>query len=258
MRCKLGLFCRPQPKAPSDVANLTGWWDASDASTLYNATTGGSLVAADGQIQRWQDKSGNGRHFIKDYYPGPTRKTSVRNSRDVVRFDGTENFLASNGWTMGSLGSSSGFTVVAALNAEAISTNASSPYSNVVLLSDNWGVFACFYFKSAGTVGVGLFDGTEREVSTAYTANTWAVVSFVYTGSEIQIRLNGASLDSEAVSASSWLNSNTAYAVHLGEMAGFNNFFDGDLGELVTYNAGLSAGDRESVETYLMDKWAIT
>jgi hypothetical protein len=41
-------------------------------------------------------------------------------------------------------------------------------------------------------------------------------------------------------------------------MAGFNNFFDGDLGELVTYNASISTGDRESVETYLMNKWAIT
>lgn len=260
MRCKLGLFCKRREGSPSEFANLSGWWDASDAGSLYDATTGGSVVAADGQIQRWQDKSGNNRHFIKDANTGPTRKTSIRNSRDVMRFDGTANYLASNGWAMGSIGSSGGFTVFAALNAAAISTNESSPYlfDNVVLLSDQYNLFACFYFKSSGSVGAALLDPAERSVSATYTANTWVVLSFVYTGSQMQIRVNGTNLASQSVSGADWLNSDTAYPVHLGEMAFYNNFFDGDLGELVTYNASLPTADREAVETYLMNKWAIT
>lgn len=260
MKGKLGFFCKRQGGGgPADFANLTGWWDASDGTTLYTTTTGGSLVAADGQVQRWQDKSGNARHFIKDYNAGPTRKTSIQNSRDVVRFDGSEKFLASNGWAMGSLGSSGGFTVFAALNAASISTDSTDPYSNVTLLSDDWGVFAGLYFRSSGVVGVGLYDGTaERAVSLSYTANTWKVITFVFTGSEIQLRINGGSPSTSSVSSSSWLNSNTAYLVHLGEMSGFNNFFNGDLGELVTYNANLSSGDRAAIESYLMTKWGIS
>lgn len=261
MRCKLGLFCKRREGSPSEFANLTGWWDASDASTLYDATTGGSVVAADGQVQRWQDKSGNGRHFIKDVNDGPTRKTSIRNSRDVIRFDGTQNYFKSDGWAMGSIGASSGFTVFVALNAASISTNFSTPYlfDNVVLLSDEYNSFAGFYFRSSGSVGVALYDPTERSVSSSYTANTWAVISFTYTGSEIQIRVNGTGLGSQSAASnpSNWLTSDTLYPVNLGQMAFYNNFFDGDLGELVTYNASLPTADREAVETYLMNKWGV-
>ena len=40
--------------------------------------------------------------------------------------------------------------------------------------------------------------------------------------------------------------------------SGYTVLFHGDLAELVTYNVALSAVDREAVESYLMDKWAIT
>ena len=50
--------------APGGVgAGLQLWLDASDATTLYGATTGGSLVASDGGVARWEDKSGNSRHY---------------------------------------------------------------------------------------------------------------------------------------------------------------------------------------------------
>jgi hypothetical protein len=71
------------------------WLDASDAGTLWNATTGGSLVAPGGHIARWEDKSGNARHATQGTSgQQPTRQTAVRNGRDVVRFDGTNDFLA--------------------------------------------------------------------------------------------------------------------------------------------------------------------
>jgi len=39
---------------PKQIANITAWWDASDASTVtLNATT----------VSEWRDKTGNGRHL---------------------------------------------------------------------------------------------------------------------------------------------------------------------------------------------------
>jgi hypothetical protein len=63
------------------------WLDASDSSTLYDAVTGGSLVAADGLVARWEDKSGNARHVAQATSGDrPLRKTSQINGKDVVRF----------------------------------------------------------------------------------------------------------------------------------------------------------------------------
>jgi len=67
------------------------WLDASDASTFYDATTDGNLVAAEDTVARWQDKSGNSRHFIQgDASLRPTFKASVQNGKSVLRFDGSD------------------------------------------------------------------------------------------------------------------------------------------------------------------------
>jgi hypothetical protein len=71
------------------------WLDATDATTLYNATTGGSLVAADGEILRWEDKSGNARHATQGGAGlRPIRKTAIVNGLDVARFDGSNDYMS--------------------------------------------------------------------------------------------------------------------------------------------------------------------
>lgn len=51
--------------SPLGVAGLTLWLDAKDPNTLYDANVAGSLVADGGTVGRWEDKSGNGRHFTQ-------------------------------------------------------------------------------------------------------------------------------------------------------------------------------------------------
>ena len=72
------------------------WLDASDANTLYDATSGGNLVADGGTIARWEDRSGNNRHATQSLSANcPTRQTRILNGRGVVLFDGSNDFLAS-------------------------------------------------------------------------------------------------------------------------------------------------------------------
>ena len=71
---------------PQTISGLQLWLDASDASTLYDATSGGSLVAADGAVARWEDKSGNETHATQSDANGrPTRKVSLLNGNDGLR-----------------------------------------------------------------------------------------------------------------------------------------------------------------------------
>ena len=75
---------------PAEIST-TAWYDANDATTLYDATTGGSLVAADGLIARWEDKSGNARHLTQSNSAlRPTYKANVQNGKNIVRFDGSD------------------------------------------------------------------------------------------------------------------------------------------------------------------------
>ena len=75
---------------PAEISP-TAWYDASDATTLYDATTGGSLVAADGLIARWEDKSGNALHLTQSNSAlCPTYKANVQNGKNIVRFDGSD------------------------------------------------------------------------------------------------------------------------------------------------------------------------
>ena len=97
MRGKAGLFSRFVPFSPASIAGLTAWWDASDSSTLFDADTGGSSTAADGEVGRVEDKSGASRHLIESTSANrPVRKTGIQNSLDVLRFDGTNDRMVTS------------------------------------------------------------------------------------------------------------------------------------------------------------------
>lgn len=62
--------------------------DASIATSLYDATSGGSLVAGDGAVARWEDQSGNSRHATQSTGSlQPLRKLSAYRGQPTIRFD---------------------------------------------------------------------------------------------------------------------------------------------------------------------------
>lgn len=70
---------------------------ALDASTpsMYDATSGGSLVAANGGVARWEDISGNARHVTQGTSGArPLRKVASINGMDSVLFDGSDDELS--------------------------------------------------------------------------------------------------------------------------------------------------------------------
>lgn len=70
---------------PADITTAL-WLDASDASTLFDATTGGNLVLPDGAIARLEDKSGNANHAIQnEAWQRPTR-SGVLGGRSAMSF----------------------------------------------------------------------------------------------------------------------------------------------------------------------------
>lgn len=239
----------PLPPFPKTISGLQLWLDASDSSTLYDATSGGSLVAADGPVARWEDKSENQRHATQETSTRrPLRRTAHRNGRDAIELDGSnDQFVLS-----------------------------------MSLAASNWTVFfACdpaTANNTAGGVGRYLLDAeTGRLVLAQHDGINFNDVGVVASGGWTEVASSTAdpqvlafSLNSSATSAKVFRNGTqigSAYAYTQTALGGSIGLFgsydpggvaDGVMYEVLLYDSALSDTDRESVEAYLMSKWGIS
>jgi hypothetical protein len=265
--------------APGNVGSgLQLWLDASDSATLFDATSGGSLVAADGGVARWEDKSGNGRHMTQGTAGSrPARKTAIQGGRDVLRFDGSNDFMS-----------------VASSTATFTFLHATDSTIFLVLDQNKSGYAPLISTFDTGTANVGMQldtgngSGTADNVThrvnrgvsgsnvvfqttgNAFLGAGFNVISVVTqpanatAANRSSIRRNGgtAATGNAATgapsSASSQYNLSLATDNYLGVGSGDATFSSMDIAELIIYNSALSDTDRAAVETYLLAKWGIT
>jgi len=243
---------------PSEFnVGLQLWLDASDASTLYDATTGGSLVSADGGVARWEDKSGNGRHFTQATSGNrPTRKVADINGLDCLRFDGSNDILTR---------SQEAWAHTVPLNFFVVFRAAafSAAYNT---LWDFWGdsevdtASQTGLIKSNGKSAIYLiatdasqpnYDGTG---SVTYAINTTHVFFASINNGAISSRGNKAS---DRSITGSWTNLTNlgGEPLKLGASNLFDRYTDIKICEFIVYNAALGDTARNAVEDYLTAKW---
>lgn len=244
------------PSAPPGGvgSGLQLWLDASDASTLFDATTGGSLVAADGGVARWQDKSGNARHATQGTAGSrPTRKTGIKNGLAVLRFDGSNDVMnlptSFRWWPAGTI-----LTVLANLGSSTVpdapwyaANNADNPELRLVASSTSgyWYYNGSYKLNTAADHYDSIGTGSLRTIvlnNTAYKSYSNGVLK------------NSTTLTS-AVPANNPATHHSLggydYSIDLKFYAGI------DIAELIIYNSALSDTDRAAVESYLLAKWGI-
>jgi hypothetical protein len=241
---------------PTSITGLQLWLDAADSATLYDATSGGSLVAADGGVARWEDKSGNGRHATQSTSANrPARKTAIQGGRDVLRFDGND-FL--NGTSTPGTGNSRTVFGVAKYTGSQedshellmIGLVASDQTSRGFLLRH----FATFVSGDVTTNNIQLANNVTLTVNQFIVRTCRQVAS---TGA-VQFWQNGTSYATTGTLGS--FSMNAGYRVgSRGNAAGSTGgLFHGDLCELIVYNSELDDANRTLVENYLLAKWGIT
>jgi hypothetical protein len=252
---------------PLATSGLQLWLDASDASTLYDATTGGALVAADGGVARWEDKSGNGRHFTQPTAGSrPARKTAIQSGKDVLRFDGSADFLERTGTLIGT-----GAAPVTVFAVVAFDTFSGSP--EIIEIGnkprsapENTSGYQFIVLNGAQMYCSNIGGNNERyTANNTLSATTWYALSYVVSGAafsatEPKFFKNGSSQASTQGTGTSTPNvtasQNAAIGANLSSLRA--QYLDGDIGELIIYNVALNDSDREAVENYLMAKWGIT
>lgn len=227
------------PFGPTAIAGLQAWYDASDASTLYDATVGGSLVAADGAVARWQDKSGNARHATQaESANRPLRKAAIRNGRDGLAFDGTDDFFE-----ISSAQNLDGdFTLFFALRPTG------SQYALLAGTSYNTGRFLLI----GGTLYNDRYGASALALPTSATINQSIRRSYSRASGTLRCWLDSSLQGSGSFSAA-------GNHTQIGKIHDQSTFFlAGELHEIIIYNTALSDTDRAAVENYLIGKWGIS
>jgi hypothetical protein len=219
------------PRDGLPASGLLALWDFSVASSLYDATSGGSLVTADGAIARVNDLSGNGNHLTQATLgKRPQRKTAYLNGIDAALFDGSTDGLAlgSNPW-----GSTPIYIIIA---------SSTSDTSYVMAHSLPTDAYMFVAVSGSGTSGL----------SNAVTSGSLRVDGAAFSGTtrgDVYTACNGTHVLTLAGVCTTWTN--------------FRFFDYGSFemavtcGVIAVYDQSAGTSVRNAAESYLISKWGI-
>jgi hypothetical protein len=251
------------PQLPT-ISGLQLHLDAADPLTMFSATSGGSPVAADGGVARWEDKSGNGRHATQATSGNrPLRKTGVQNGRDVVRFDGDSDFMQRDSFSFFNATGFTGFVVARSDETEERWMLTWTIPSD----SDDYGLIALRRSGGSPARNQFFFGGSTTAITETTETTGFAALTHRVTSGSMSAHRNGNLIGTQSVTAtgtgSGGRNIPTRSVLNIGALVRPANpsgtlFFKGDIAEIIWYDSGLSDASRSAVESYLMTKWGIS
>jgi prepilin-type N-terminal cleavage/methylation domain-containing protein len=230
------------PWTPADLpGGLVVWFDAAEPGSVQ--------VDGTGNVNRWVDRSGNGRDAVPVAgQPRPVRVAGGQNGRDILRFPGVLRapFVG--------LGQFSPFVVYRRTG------DLVNPHGNVSfvlesgVLGDGANRLFQFTFADAGfgfsLPRAGGAIGPPRDAA-------WGVHGAVVPlGGSFEYRVNGGSAVSAASAASAPSGSPILYVGGGQSWGSFPTFlFNGEMAEVVVATTALSAENRQRLEGYLAHRW---
>ena len=242
----------PASWTPADLADLVAWYDAADANTLFDATSGGSTPSNGGAVARWEDKSGNAYHLTQATAGlRPSYQTSGINSQGALQFNS---------------------------DALARSVNLGTADVTVAVVS-NQSAGNYRIVDKRGTGGTGTVQGWHVKPNTAgdafivdegngdyYVTQISASLPTTYvllctSDANRSIYLDGSDVttfDSSSGTVTDANNSSVDLCVGANSNGQNTQMMNGgDIGEIVIADAVLSTSDREKLEGYLAHKWGL-
>jgi hypothetical protein len=233
---------------PSDLSGLIMWLDANDTSTLFDATSGGSNVTAnDTAIARWEDKSTSAKHFKQSTSNNrPKLFTSSQNSKNIIRFDGTNDTMSMDSAFSGKTEVCYFIALKRVLDPPTTASKTGHPMEFL------WATGTQHHYP--WTDGV-IYDATLTNIRKTTVNPTPSLANFHLYNVEAKSGLWTSRLNKTQIFTTA---SNTIGigGTTIGGGSGVY-FFDGDIGEFIAYDSILSSSDRGKVEDYLYTKWGI-
>lgn len=244
---------------PTDLVGLIGWYDFSDATTLYTDTARTTLVAVDGDaLGGITDKSGTGNHATQaTASKRATYKTKIQNGLSVARLDGVDDLLSANGIATTLTGSDKPFTMFEVCKltdvsgfydfASLTSTTTTTPVHE--LLAENTPRYES-YRRDDGNATVDVLLGTPN--------TNWHLVLWVFGGTQVELFVDGVQVGSATAQNVGVM---TVDRYTIGGLIRDTNpapeqdQWKGDKGEHGVYDSALGAVARQSLVAYARTKW---
>lgn len=227
--------------APNYISGNTLWLDAQDTT----ATVGNPVTT-------WTDKSGSGFNATQAAANAPT--IGSFNGLRTVTFNGTTQRLVSNNTVP-----TNTHTLIAVHRPALINGNSQGntslfryqPSGSYIVFPYMNGVIPRGYITIYD--GVPLDAGSSTLVENSVTSAFNIIVANINSGSQ-QIFRNGT-LQSQNTQA---LTAGTSPTLVIGYYQLNNNeYYQGDVGEMIVYNRNLSVPEQQQVEGYLAWKWGL-
>lgn len=240
------------------TTNLTFHMDASVVTDLWQNTAPFATHPADGGAINFWDDVEHGANTWSVIAVSPVwRQSTPLMLLPCADFNGTSQSMklttddALTDKALSDLIANNAFTVLVALYAEGITTNAAAAYDNDAILDGN-GFFG-IHLKNAADPHVLFYnwDGNEDTIPLAITLNASHVLFFQHNGGNIIGSIDGGSETSLASGNTSDLTGRPNLGVNYAGTA----FYNGRIGEMAIYNAALAGSNKTDAISYFTTKW---
>jgi hypothetical protein len=241
---------------PADIAGLDLWLDASDNSTVLDATD--AEASDDEAVKTWQDKSGNANHAVQATVANqPLRRAAEVNGLDALDLDGTNHYMLGTSDLTPRQTDEKTIFCVGVCDDLASSGNRNTLidlYENDTAATGESGALAAeISYRCSGRTWISTTPATQSAAS---------IVTLSHDGQTniedaITMWLNGSAVTKTSGTDGALVDATGVYYVGtVGVSLGQN--YNGRICEIIVYDSELSTADREAVETYLANKWGIT
>ena len=241
------------PALPTiDGGLLPDHWYRSDGPLWQDA--GVTPAVLDGAVVgRWEDLTANADHVNQAVVANkPTLQNGagdLLNGQPVVRIDGANDYLQGAYTTGGAMNQPNTFFVVAALDAAAVNDGM---FRFVIGSDDVINRADLRQDPTAAPDTWGMHGGANLASAVASNAN-WNIWTALFNGAGSQLWHNGVSL----VVGNAGANNPDGLVVGV-YIGGINTtHWDGDITEIILYDANLSNADKNQVGNYLATRYAL-
>ena len=216
---------------PTSIAGCVMWLDAADLT---------SMTLSGANVSQWTDKSGSGNSVTQASSGSQPTTGGTLNGLNTLYFTGK---------TMTYTGISVSAQTVFCIYLN----NTFTPYGEPVAV----GPFAFFYAAPSNNVGIGR-TGVTDEVLANWSTNSLTTSKYTIYGGTVSVSgsttsvlyFNGTQVASATVSSSGG-----SVRYNIGHYASGTT---GYLAEVLIYNSVLNQTNRQTVESYLAQKWGLT
>jgi len=250
----------PQQPAPGGVTiNLQLWLKAD--GNVYQGPGATNPATTTGQsVEYWADESGNGR-YVDQTTSGnqPSYTDDSMNNNPVLTFAGgtntsTHDFFVRTALDLDDIMNNDAYHVFSVFDADSIDYTGGTSYAGDSMIGDTGGYFGIYFASSGGSIIKQYnWDGSEDVTANSISLNQPYVYQMSHGSGSLSSSVNGGTEQT----AASGNTSDVTYDFRVGR--GYSGYaFDGDIAEVISYDAELSAANQSKVESYLALKYGIT